>query len=94
MVATKDPYIESAYQKLQIISQYKQKRLEYEACEKAIRDHNQFVYEAEQRGWKTGKIEGKIEASLAIAKNLLDSGISKEIVIQSTGLSLAQIEQL
>ena len=31
MIAQKDPYIKSAYQQLQIISQDKQKRLEYEA---------------------------------------------------------------
>lgn len=50
MIATKDPYIESAYQTLQIISQDKQKRLEYEAREKAIRDHNQFMIEARKHG--------------------------------------------
>ena len=50
MVADKDPYIKSAYQTLQVISQDKQKRLEYEAREKAIRDHNQFLLEAEARG--------------------------------------------
>ena len=50
MIAEKDPYIQSAYNQLQIISQDKQKRLEYEAREKAIRDYNQSMYEAEQRG--------------------------------------------
>ncbi len=38
MLAKQNPYIESAYKKLQIISQDKEKRLEYEAREKAIRD--------------------------------------------------------
>ena len=41
MLASKDPYIESAYQQLQIISQNQEKRLEYEAREKAVRDHFQ-----------------------------------------------------
>lgn len=50
MIAQKDPYIKSAYNQLQIISQDEQKRMEYEARQKAILDHNQFVYEAEQRG--------------------------------------------
>lgn len=50
MLATKNKYIESAYEQLQVISQDKQKRLEYEAREKAIRDHNQMMYEAEERG--------------------------------------------
>ena len=54
MIATKDPYIASAYQKLQVISRDKQKHLEYEAREKAIRDYNQFMYEADQRGEKRG----------------------------------------
>ena len=54
MLAKQNPYIESAYKKLQIISQDKEKRLEYEAREKAIRDYNQSMYEAEQRGIETG----------------------------------------
>ena len=50
MLATKNPYIQSAYEQLQLISQDKTKRLEYEAREKAIRDYNQLMYEAEERG--------------------------------------------
>ena len=50
MLATKSPYIQSAYEQLQVISQDKTKRLEYEAREKAIRDYNQLMYEAEERG--------------------------------------------
>ena len=34
MIAQMDPYIESAYKKLQLISQDKEKRQEYEAREK------------------------------------------------------------
>lgn len=58
MIAEKDPYINSAYQKLQVISQDKEKRLEYEAREKAIRDYNQFLSEAEQRGIEIGERRG------------------------------------
>ena len=58
MIAEKDPYIKSAYDHLQVISQDKQKRLEYEAREKAIRDHNQFLFEAEQRGIEIGQQRG------------------------------------
>ena len=63
MLAKQNPYIESAYKKLQIISQDKEKRLEYEAREKAIRDYNQSMYEAEQRG-----IEAGIEAGIEIGE--------------------------
>ena len=59
MVADKDPYIKSAYQALQVISQDRQKRLEYEAREKAIRDHNQFMYEARQKGIEIGEKRGE-----------------------------------
>ena len=45
-----DKYADSAYKQLQLISQDKQKRLEYEAREKAIKDHNQMMFEAEERG--------------------------------------------
>ena len=58
MIAEKNPYIDSAYQKLQVISQDRQKRLEYEAREKAVRDHNAYRYEAEEIGRKKGWTEG------------------------------------
>ena len=58
MLAKQNRYIESAYKKLQIISQDKEKRLEYEAREKAIRDYNQSMYEAEQRGIEIGEQRG------------------------------------
>ena len=61
MIAEKDPYIKSAYGQLQVISQDKQKRLEYEAREKAIRDHNQFIFEAKQSGREEGRKEGREE---------------------------------
>ena len=54
MLAKKDAYIDHAYQQLQRISQDKEKRLEYEAREKAIRDYNQMIQEAEQRGEQRG----------------------------------------
>ncbi len=54
MLAEKDFYINHAYQQLQIISQDKEKRLEYEARGKAIRDHNQLLHEAKQEGIEQG----------------------------------------
>ncbi len=58
MVATRNPYIQSAYEQLQMISQDKQKRLEYEAREKAIRDYNQLMYEAKTQGLREGLQQG------------------------------------
>lgn len=59
MLAQKDPYIESAYEQLQVISQDKEKRLEYEARQKAIWDYNQMMLEAEERGIQRGREEGE-----------------------------------
>lgn len=59
MIATKNSYIASAYEQLQVISQDKEKRLEYEAREKALRDYNQSMKEAQQTGWEAGREEGR-----------------------------------
>lgn len=59
MLAQKDPYIESAYEHLQVISQDREKRLEYEARQKAIRDYNQMMREAEERGREAGERIGR-----------------------------------
>ena len=58
MLAEKNMYIGSAYQHLQVISQDEEKRLEYEARAKAIRDYNQIMLEAEQRGEARGEARG------------------------------------
>lgn len=55
MIAQKNQYIESAYERLQMISQDREKRLEYEAREKAILDYNQTMQEAEERGKERGR---------------------------------------
>ena len=72
MLAEKNPYIGSAYQHLQLISQDKQKRLEYEARAKAVRDYNQGMLEAREQGIKQGADQlGKLIAAL-IASGRVD----------------------
>ena len=61
MLAEKNAYIGSAYKHLQVISQDEEKRLEYEAREKAIRDYNQIMLEAKQMGRAEGREEGREE---------------------------------
>lgn len=82
MLAAKNPYIESAYEQLQVISQDKMKRLEYEAREKAILDYNQMIYEAEERGKQR------------TAKKLLALEVSISIIAEGTGLSEEEIKKL
>lgn len=76
MLAQKDPYIESAYEHLQVISQDREKRLEYEARQKAIMDHNQMMREAEQRGREAGEKIGREQEAERI--NRLNALLIKE----------------
>ena len=98
MIAGKDPYIQSAYNRLQVISQDKQKRMEYEAREKAIRDHNQFLFEAEQRGEQRGiqigEQRGREQEAVSIALNLISLGLDDATIANATHLSSDRIRSL
>ena len=48
-MAEKDKYIEEAYDTLKKLSADEEKRFEYEARQKVIRDHNSFMKSAEKR---------------------------------------------
>ncbi len=50
--------------------------------------------EGREEGRKEGREEGKIEERTEIAKNLIKSGVSVEIIMQSTGLTREEIEKL
>ena len=102
MIAAKNPYIQSAYEHLQLISQDEEKRLEYEAREKAIRDYNQGMYEAKRDGRNEG-IEigreqgiqmGKEQSLCEVAKALLRMGQSIEFVVQATGMTIEQVRKI
>lgn len=94
MLAEKNPYIDSAYQQLQTISMDKEKRLEYETRERAIRDYNQLMLEAEERGEKRGEKHGEKRAIVQTAKNLIVLGVSIETIATATGLPLETIRKL
>ena len=98
MIAEKDPYIQSAYNQLQVISQDKQKRLEYEARQKAILDHNQSILEAEQRGREEGIKEGIEEGreleAVSIALRLIALGMDDATIIGATSLSPEKVKAL
>lgn len=80
MLAEKDEYIESAYQRLKVISQDEKMRREYEVCQKAILDYNQGIKEARQEGIALRNIE--------IAKEIAASGF------ETDQLPIDQIESL
>ena len=106
MLSQKNEAIEKAYRRLQVISQDKEKRLEYEAREKAVRDYNQGMKEATERGIEIGEkrgieigekrgIEiGREERAVGIAKKLFSFGMTPEDIAEATGLSAEQVEEL
>ena len=55
---------------------------------------NTYAYRAEAKGKAEGKAEGKEETQLEIAKNLLRKKISKDVIRETTGLSLEKLEKL
>ncbi len=90
VLASKNPYIDSAYHQLQIISQDKQKRLEYETREKAIRDHNQLMKEAELRGIQQGIQQGQMDLIISCLKK----GKTCEQVSEFLEIPLEDIKQI
>ena len=90
MLASKNTYIDSAYERLQVISQDKQKQLEYEARQKAILDYNQMILEATEQGKK----QGKHETSVQIAKSMILKGFTPDIISEITKLTLDEINTL
>lgn len=97
MLAKKDPYINSAYQHLQIISQDQQKRAEYEAREKAIRDHNQMMVESREEGLAEGlakgRAEGRAEGQQSIIRLLLET-MSPEQVAHTLKMPAEDIQRI
>ena len=98
MLSQKNEAIEKAYRRLQVISQDKEKRLEYEAREKAVRDYNQGMKEAAERGFESGVEVGEkrgIEiGKIGIAKKLFSFGMTTEDIAEATGLTAEQVEEL
>ncbi|MBO5460871.1 MAG: Rpn family recombination-promoting nuclease/putative transposase [Ruminococcus sp.] len=79
MLAKKDEYIEKAYEKLTKISADEQKRLEYEAREKAIRDYNWQMKCSHRRGYEEGVKDASIKTFIEAGKKF---GVSRDAVLQ------------
>ena len=55
---------------------------------------NTYAYRAEAKGKAEGLAEGEEKSKLEIAKNLLRKKISKDVIRETTGLSLEKLEKL
>jgi predicted transposase/invertase (TIGR01784 family) len=69
-------------------------RLIFEAREKARMDELARMYGARAEGLAEGMSKGKAEGKAEMAKILLSKGVSLELIAESSGLSLREIEAL
>ena len=91
-MAEKDKYIEEAYDTLKKLSADEEKRLEYEARQKVIRDHNSFMKSAEKRGLQQG-IEKGIRYTLQ-ALELKRQNLSAEQIAEELQISLNDVKMI
>ena len=103
-MAKTDKYIGIAYEELEKLSADELQKLEYEAREKAIRDHNSQMGSALRRGFKQGiqrGIEQGIQQGIqrgieeeraSLIRNMLKNGVTPESISKMTGISLEAIE--
>jgi predicted transposase/invertase (TIGR01784 family) len=77
-----------------IASLSKEEREKYDESIKVYRDHLATLAYAEQKGLQKGRLEGKREEAIAIARNLKAKGLSVDLIAETTGLSAEEIEKL
>lgn len=99
-MAEKDKYIEEAYDTLKKLSADEEKRLEYEARQKVIRDHNSFMKSAEKRGLQQGiekgiqkGIQQGIQYTLK-ALELKKQNLSAEQIAEELQISLNDVKMI
>ena len=98
-------YIEEAYRELERMSADERARLEYEARQKAIRDHDAIMKSAWENGLESGMKQG-LEQGLeqgmeqglelgrqSIIQKMLDNGASPEEIMGLTGATQGEVEK-
>lgn len=90
-MAKKDEYIEEAYGELKKLSMDEQKRIEYEARQKAIRDYNTQMKGAREECLEQGMREGVEQGIKQGERHALQKLIRKK---QEKGMRLNEIAEL
>lgn len=95
-------YIEEAYRELERMSADERARLEYEARQKAIRDHDAIMSSAWetgmekglQEGMEKGLQEGREQGKKDIVFRMLEKGMDPEMIADLTGMNIEEIQKL
>lgn len=88
-MAGRSEYIEEAYRELERMSADERARLEYEARQKAIRDHEAIMSSA----WNRGLQEGIQQERQSMIRSMLEGGASPEEIVRLTGVTEEEVEK-
>ena len=92
-MAGRSEYIEEAYRELERMSADERARLEYEARQKAIRDHEAIMSSAWNRGLQEGREQGIEQGRLSMIRRMLEGGASPEEIVRLTGVTEEEVEK-
>ena len=99
-------YIEEAYRELERMSADERARLEYEARQKAIRDHDAIMssawetgmekglQEGREQGMKQGMQQGIRQERQDIVFRMLEKGMNPEMIADLTGMNIEEIQKM
>ncbi|MBM6949190.1 Rpn family recombination-promoting nuclease/putative transposase [Mordavella massiliensis] len=88
-MAGRSEYIEEAYRESERMSADERARLEYEARQKAIRDHEAIMSSA----WNRGLQEGIQQERQSMIRSMLEGGASPEEIVRLTGVTEEEVEK-
>ncbi len=88
-MAGRSEYIEEAYRELERMSADERARLEYEARQKAIRDHEAIMSSA----WNRGLQEGIQQERQSMIRSMLEGGASPEEIVRLAGVTEEEVEK-
>ena len=101
-MASTSEYIEEAYRELERMSADERARLEYEARQKAIRDHDAIMSSAwetgmekgMEKGLRKGREQGVRQERKDIALRMLEKGMGMETIADLTGMDVEEVRKL
>jgi len=90
----KNNMIKRAYQEVDRFNWDKIELISYEGSLKKQRDYLSFMEQKYEDGMVKGKIEGEKSKAIDMARKLLESGVSDEIILSTSGLSKSDLDNL
>ncbi|MGL9778837.1 MAG: Rpn family recombination-promoting nuclease/putative transposase [Wolbachia sp.] len=93
-IAEKSPIINLAYEELNKEHWSEKDLVAYDERIMDLRKEEAILAYRLETAEEKGRTEGKIEGKIEVAKNLLKAGISVDLIAESTGLAIDEIEKL